>query len=188
MPLLDTIIDRIDRLAAGIGRIASWGVVAMVLVGAYNAVVRTLDREIGTDLSANTFLETSWYLFAIVFLLAVAWGVVEDRHVRVDIFFSRLSERSRARTNLAGTLLLLIPFCLFLLWAIALAALASWEVREASPDPGGLARWPIRAVPLFGVFLLLLAATSSMLKDVRTLRKERRADTGRTVATEVDDA
>lgn len=171
MSRLDTIIERTDRSIVLVGRTVALLVPIMVAVGAYNALVRTLDREVGTDLSSNTFLEIGWYLFALVFLLAAAWAVVEDRHVRVDVLSTRLSERNRIRVDLLGTLLLLIPFCLFLLWATLPSAIASFEVREMSPDPGGLPRWPLRFAPVLGVLLLLAAALSSALKDIRRLRQ-----------------
>ena len=49
-----------------------------------------------------------------------------------------------------------VHFCLFGLWVSMPTVLNSWAVREASPDPGGLPRYPLRTIiPL--TFALLTA-------------------------------
>lgn len=55
-----------------------------------------------------------WY--AALFLIASAYTLVEDGHVRVDVFYARFSERGKARANVIGTLLLGLPLCWVILW------------------------------------------------------------------------
>ncbi len=62
----------IDRLNVAIGRLVSWLTLAMVLIGAYNAVVRYLGGYLGHNLSSNAYLELQWYLFSVVFLLGAS--------------------------------------------------------------------------------------------------------------------
>ena len=54
-------------------------------------------------------------LFAAVVVLGAAWALRDDGHVRVDVLAQRFSPRTRAWVDLAGSLLLLLPFCGFLL-------------------------------------------------------------------------
>lgn len=172
-----SLAKRIDRLNELIGRGVSWLALLMVLVGAYNALARFVDRSFGTDLSSNTWLETQWYLFAAMFLFAASWGLQRNAHVRVDVLYSKLSTRGRAWTELLGTLLLMLPFCLFVLWAVWPTVVESWSIREMSPDPGGLARWPIRAAVPIAFALLFLQGVSVALTSLDTiLRGERNAD------------
>jgi TRAP-type mannitol/chloroaromatic compound transport system permease small subunit len=154
----------IDRASDLVGRGTAWLAVLMVLVGAYNAVGRYVGRFIGVNLSSNLYLELQWYLFSLLFLLAAAWGLKEDSHVRVDVFYARLSARTRGWINVAGLILLLIPFCAFTLWTSIPAVRNSWVVRETSPDPGGLARYPLKAVILVCFVLLLVQAVSELIK------------------------
>jgi TRAP-type mannitol/chloroaromatic compound transport system permease small subunit len=168
----------IDRLTGRIGRTASWLTVLTVLVAAGNALARYLGRLVGVPLSSNLWLELQWYLFSLVFLLAIAWAVERDAHVRVDVVSSRLSPRARAWIDLLGHLLLLFPFTLALLWATLPSVRASWAVRERSPDPGGLLRYPLKTVVPVALALLLLQGVSQVIKDLARLRGRLAAGTG----------
>ena len=160
----------IDRINEWIGRGIYWLTLFMVVIGAYNAIVRYLDRYTGLGLSSNTYLELQWYLYSIVFLLGAAYTLKHDAHVRVDVLFTRLGERGRAWINLLGTLLFLIPFCIFVLWTSWPTVSNSWAVREMSPDPGGLPRYLIKtAIPV--AFMLLFGQGISMaIKQIAILR------------------
>lgn len=160
----------IDRLNDLVGRAIRWLVAVMVLIGAYNAVARYLNRYTDTNLASNAYLEAQWYLFSLVFLLGAAYALKEDAHVRVDVIYGRLSPRGRAWIDLLGTVLFLIPFSVAMLWLSWPSVAASWAVREVSPDPGGLPRYPIKAVILVAFVLLLLQGVSELLKQVALLR------------------
>ncbi|MEM8934755.1 MAG: TRAP transporter small permease subunit [Acidobacteriota bacterium] len=116
------------------------------------------------------FLETQWYLFSVVFLLGASYTLRHDRHVRVDVFYGSLTPRRRALIDLVGTLLFLLPFCGFVLWSSWPAVANSWAVREASPDPGGLPRYPIKALILVAFTLLILQGLAEIVRRVAILR------------------
>ncbi|HSM17655.1 MAG TPA: TRAP transporter small permease subunit [Gemmatimonadales bacterium] len=160
----------IDRLTDKIGTMVSWLVVLMVLIGAYNAVARYLGRFLGANLSSNLYLELQWYLFSVLFLLGAAYALKQDAHVRVDVLLSRLSAKWRAWINILGTVLFLIPFTAFAIWLTWPAVRNSWAVHEASPDPGGLPRYPLKAVILLGLALLLLQGVAELIKEIAKLR------------------
>ncbi len=159
-----------DALSEWTGRIILWLVGVMVLIGAFNAVARYLGRFTGTHLSSNAYIELQWYLFSIVFLLGGAYALKHDAHVRVDLLYGRVGVRGRAWIDLLGTLLFLLPFSLLMLWLSWPSVAASWSVREVSPDPGGLPRYPIKAVILLGFALLVLQGAAEALKQIAILR------------------
>jgi TRAP-type mannitol/chloroaromatic compound transport system permease small subunit len=161
----------IDRVNAAIGRAVSWLTVALVLLAAGNALLRWAGRLLGRQLSSNLWLELQWYLFSVLFLLAIAWVMERDGHVRVDALATRLAPRTRRWIDLAGHLLLLFPFTLLLLWACWPSVRASWLVREGSPDPGGLPRYPLKAMVLLALLLVVLQGVSLVIKDAAALRR-----------------
>ena len=175
--------DAIDRVTGIVGRAAAWLALVMVLVGAFNAVARYLGRYIGINLSSNVYLELQWYLFSMLFLLGAAWVLRENAHVRVDVLYARVSTRAQSLINILGTLLLLVPFSAFVLWVSTPVVRSSWMIREGSPDPGGLPRYPLKALILVCFALLLLQAVSELIKEVHRYRnadvldaERRRAD------------
>jgi len=156
MNILLRLAKRVDQLSISFGRILAWLSVFMVLAGAFNALARYGGRALGSNLSSNGLLEAQWYLFALIFLLGAAPTLAANRHVRVDVFYGRLSLRHQALIDLLGCLLLLIPFCAFALITSLPFVESAWSVWEVSPDPGGLPRWPIKtAIPVaFGLLLI----------------------------------
>ncbi len=164
--LLSRAIDRINEV---IGRFVGWLTLAMVLIGAYNAVVRYLGGYLGRNLSSNAYLELQWYLFSLVFLFGASYTVKRNAHVRVDLVYGRLGERGRAWIDLVGTLVLMLPFTIFALWVSWPSVRNSWAVREVSPDPGGLARYPIKSVILLAFGLLILQGLSQAIRQVAVL-------------------
>jgi TRAP-type mannitol/chloroaromatic compound transport system permease small subunit len=160
----------IDSLSEWTGRIVYWLTLGMVLIGAFNALVRYLDRFTGLGISSNTYIELQWYLFSLVFLLGAAYALKHNAHVRVDVVYSRLSRKAKAWINLLGTVLFLIPFCVLILWTSWGSVSNAWAVREMSPDPGGLPRYPIKAAIPLGFALLLVQGVSVLIKQVAILR------------------
>lgn len=169
---MKTIADIIDGLSERIGTWVLWLTLAMVLVSAYNAVARHLGKWLGVTLTSNALNEAQWYLFSMVFLLGAGLALKRNSHVRVDVLFARLTPRQRAWINLLGGLFLLLPFCTWTLWVSWGPVVNSWHVRELSPDPGGLARWPIKLLIPVGLVLILLQGVAEILKEVAFLRGE----------------
>lgn len=163
----------IDRFTDVIGRVVAWLTLVMVLIAAFNAVARYAGRYLGVNLSSNAYLELQWYMFSVVFLLGAAYTLKQDAHVRVDVLYGRYSARTRAWIDTLGTLLLLLPFSGFMLWVSWPAVRNSWRIRETSPDPGGLARYPLKALLLACFVLLILQAISETIKNVQRLQQAR---------------
>lgn len=170
MPFLRRFSAAVDGLNDRIGAAIRWLALLMVLLGAYNAIARYLTKFTGVTLASNAFTELQWYFFSLIFLLGAAYGLRHDVHVRVDVLFARLSRKAQAWIDLAGTVLFLIPFSVLFLWVSWRPVMNSWSIRETSPDPGGLPRYPIKAVILLCFGLLLLQGLSHVVKQVEVLR------------------
>lgn len=169
MSALLRISAAIDWLNEQIGKMVGVLVLAMVGFGAFNALARYAGRFTETQLSSNAFIELQWYLFSLIFLLGAAYTLKRDQHVRVDVLYGRLGPRAKAGVDLAGTVLFLIPFCVFALWVSFPTVKNSWAVWEVSPDPGGLPRWPIKTAILISFALVLLQGFSQLIKHLNAV-------------------
>lgn len=148
------------------GRAVSWLTLAMVLV--YFAVV--LLRYL-FSMGSIALQESVTYLHAMVFMLAAAWTLTQDAHVRVDIFYSRWSQRRKDWINLAGSLLLLLPVATFILMASIGFVSESWRVRETSAQPGGLAYvYLLKSLILVMSVQLLLQSLAQAIQLIARLR------------------
>lgn len=159
----------IDRLSEGLGWVTLGLTLIMVAVGAYNAISRYLGRFIGVNLSSNLYIEVQWYLFSLIFLLGAAYVLKRGEHVRVDILYGRLSRRGKAWIDLLGTLLLLLPLCAVIVIYSLPSVINSWKIKEGSSDPGGLDRYPLKAMLIVAFMLLALQGISEVIKQMAIL-------------------
>lgn len=164
MNALIAVSRAIDRLTAFVGKSVAWLILASVLVSAVNAIVRKT-----FDMSSNAWLELQWYLFGAVFMLAAAWTLQKNEHVRVDIVSGFFSARVRNWIDLLGHLLVLVPFTLLMLKLLVPYVIHSFEIQEYSPNAGGLILWPAKALLLGGFLLLFLQAVSEIIKRASIL-------------------
>lgn len=137
----------------------------MIGVGVWNVLGRYIGNAIGQNLSSNALIETQWYLFDLVFLLGAAYTLQHNEHVRVDVFYDRWNKRRQAMANLFGTLVFLLPFSVLVIYFSWGSVLQSWAVRETSPDPGGLARYPIKSMIIVSFLLLIAQGISDAIKN-----------------------
>lgn len=155
----------IDTLNTKVGKLTTWLILITTLISAGNAIVRKM-----FDTSSNALLEVQWYIFAGVFLLGAAYGLLQNSHVRIDFISSRLSARTRNWIDVVGIVVALIPFCMlsiYLSWPLFVQA---YQSGEMSQNAGGLIRWPAYALIPAGFFLLMLQGISEMIKRLAFLK------------------
>ena len=164
--MLQSLADNIDRFNALIGRTIAWLTLGMVIV-TFLVVLLRYAFSIGWI----SMQESVTYMHALVFMLGAAYALQKDKHVRVDIFYQRLSPRTRAWINLLGSLLLLIPFCLFIAWSSLDYVANSWSLLEGSREAGGLPGVFLlkTCIPAMAV-LMLLQGVSAILHSIVLLR------------------
>jgi TRAP-type mannitol/chloroaromatic compound transport system permease small subunit len=165
MAALRALARLIDALNDRVGRGTAWLTTGMVLLTAYDTMMRYVFQR-----GSIALQELEWHLFGVVFLLGAGYTLKEDAHVRVDILYTRFGARGRAWVNLIGTAVALLPFCALVIWSTRNFVLNSWNIREFSPDPGGLpARYILKAVIPLGFFLVALQGISEALKSLAAL-------------------
>ena len=161
-------LDFINKVAAIIAR---WSVLIMLSLGLWNVIGRYLGSAIGHNLSSNGLIEGQWYLFDVVFLLGLGWTLQKQDHVRVDVMQGNWSKKRKAKVELFGTLLLLLPFTFGIIILSLEPALQSWIINEISPDPNGLPRYWIKTLIPFGFLILMLQGIAEAIKNWAHLRK-----------------
>lgn len=152
--MVEKFCNNIDALNVRIGQLAAWLVLMMVLITFLVVVLRY-----GFNFGRISLQEFITYLHAFVFMLAGAYTLKHNEHVRVDIFYQDMSLRNRAKVDLFGTLFLLLPFACFILWVSFDYVFNSWKLLEGSREAGGLPFVYIlkTLIPLMAILLFLQA-------------------------------
>ena len=100
----------IDRVNEFIGKWVSWLILLAILVSAGNAIIRK-----AFNMSSNAWLELQWYLFGAAFLLAAAYTLRQNEHIRIDIVYGMFSRRTQHWIDLFGHVFFLMPFVILMI-------------------------------------------------------------------------
>jgi TRAP-type mannitol/chloroaromatic compound transport system permease small subunit len=155
----------IDRLNTLIGRSVMWLILLAVVISTVNAIVRK-----AFDISSNMWLEMQWQLFGCVFMLAAAYTLLVNEHIRIDIVHARFHKAVRNWIELIGHVLFLLPFTILMLvdgWPFFLR---SYLGNEQSFNSGGLPQWPAKLLVPLGFLLLFIQAISEIIKRIAVMQ------------------
>jgi TRAP-type mannitol/chloroaromatic compound transport system permease small subunit len=155
----------IDAASGFLGRSVMWLILLAILVSAGNAVVRK-----AFDISSNAWLELQWYLFGWAFLVAAAYTLQRNEHIRIDIVSNALSKRVRNWIDLLGHIFMLLPFTVLMVYLSWPFFFRTWRSGEMSGSAGGLIIWPGRLAILAGFTILLVQAVSELIKRIAIMR------------------
>lgn len=157
---MNALISKLERFIDWTGRSVSWLTLLMVIITFIVVVLRY-----AFDIGWIALQESVTYLHAMVFLIGASWAMQQEAHVRVDIFYSRMTARNRALVDLIGSILMLLPVMLFITWVSWEYVIDSWDVLEGSREAGGLP-----AVFLLKTLILVMSAMLIMQGLVQIVR------------------
>jgi TRAP-type mannitol/chloroaromatic compound transport system permease small subunit len=156
----------IDSAVRFAGFLAVSALVVLVLLVAYDALSRYLFSS-----GSIALQELEWHLFDIVIMLAIAYTLKVNSHVRVDIFYENYSKKSRAWINLMAQILFIIPFSFLILYVGSEFVMLSFSQMEGSTDPGGLPyRFIVKSLMPLAFLLLILQSLQEILKAFKVLK------------------
>ena len=163
--MLQTFADFIDAFIDRIGRAVSWLTLAMVLITFLVVVLRYVFNSGWIALQ-----ESISYLHALVFLIGASYTLKYNEHVRVDIFYQTLGVKGQAWIDFLGSLFILLPVMVFIIWISWDYILDSWRVLETSREAGGLPGvYLLKSVILIMAGLLVLQAIALILRSLNKL-------------------
>lgn len=160
--VVSKLLNAIDALTIKTGQFIAWLTLVMVLISFFIVVLRY-----GFNIGWIAMQESVLYMHAMVFMLGAAYTLKSDGHVRVDIFYQKMSVRNKAKVNLFGTLFFLLPVSIFILSISFDYVAQSWRILEKSSEPGGLAFVYLnKSLLLLLPFTFILQAIAEILRNI----------------------
>ena len=156
----------IDWINESIGKAVGWLILISIFVSAGNAVI----RKIAPAYSSNAWLELQWYLYGAAFMMAAAYTLKQNEHIRIDILYGMWSRKTQHRIDLFGHIFFLLPFVALMVWLLIPYVTKSFHSGEHSSNSGGLILWPAKALLLIGFGQLLAQAVSEIVKKIAVMR------------------
>ena len=155
-----------DKFADIIGYFTAFVMVLMILNVTYDVVMRYFFNT-----GSIAMQEMEWHLFSVIILLGISYTLKEDGHVRVDIIYDRLTDKQKARINMAGVVLFILPVALLIGIESIPYVVESFSSNEQSGDPGGLPyRWIVKSLIPLSFFLLIITAIGFFIKNLNVYK------------------
>jgi len=142
----------IDALNRSIGRTTAWLAAVMIVVQFAIVLLRYV-----FGIGVLVLQESLTYMFSMLFMLGAGYTLLQDGHVRVDIFYRTAKVKSNALVDFLGSVFFLIPCCGLILIISQPYVAASWAVLEGSKETSGIPGVFLlkSLIPVFAILLLL---------------------------------
>ncbi len=124
--------------------------------------------------SSIAMQEMEWHLFSVMFLLGISYALNDESHVRVDFIYDNLSHKKKALINILGTIFMLIPFSMLIVYGSYEFVYDAYLYDEISGDPGGLThRWIIKFMIPFSFAILIISSIGYIIKNINLFKANR---------------
>jgi TRAP-type mannitol/chloroaromatic compound transport system permease small subunit len=142
----------IDSLSTWVGKAFAWLILLLTLGVSYEVMVRYVFRA-----PTTWAFDVSYISYGAMFLMAGAYTLVRNQHVRADMLYRNWPPRMQAALDLTLFILFFLPAVAAFIYSGWNYAQMSIRFREVSIfSPAGVPVFPLKAlIPLTGVFLLL---------------------------------
>ncbi|MBP7741780.1 MAG: TRAP transporter small permease subunit [Aliarcobacter sp.] len=155
-----------DKFADAIGYFTAFIMVLMILNVTYDVIMRYFFNT-----GSIAMQEMEWHLFSVIILLGISYTLKEDGHVRVDLIYDRLSNKKKAKINMVGVALFILPVALLIGVESIPYVIESFNSNEQSGDPGGLQyRWIVKSLIPLSFFLLIITAIGFFIKNLNVYK------------------
>jgi TRAP-type mannitol/chloroaromatic compound transport system permease small subunit len=154
----------LEAFVDGVGRVASWLVLGVVALLFLQIPMREFahfgHREVN---------DAGQVLHAIVFMVGAGYAMRWNGHVRVDIFYNRLSPRGKALIDLIGTIAFLLPWLIMVAWYSLPIVANSWRELEEFADTRTPGYFILKTQLIVFATLVAIQGLANIIRDVRTL-------------------
>lgn len=159
--------DAIDKFVQRIGMTVAWAYVLLVLVIMLQVILR---KGFASGLIALE--ELQWHLYSIGVMFGLSYAQTTNSHIRVDLFYSRLRNRTKRLIEVISIPTMVLPFIVIIFMQSMDFVAEAYRVNESSEAPSGLPwRWLIKGVIPVSFALLGLAVISRFIRDITLLIK-----------------
>ncbi|MDE1463801.1 TRAP transporter small permease subunit [Spartinivicinus poritis] len=147
------------------GEVISWAYAVLMVVIILQVILRK-----GFSSGLIILEELQWHLYAIGFMFGMAYSQVMNSHIRVDLFYSRFSNKTKHIIEIIGLLCFVLPF-ISIIFIHSLDFVAdSWRINERSAAPAGLPfRWVIKSIIPIAFSLLAITVVTRIYHETYLL-------------------
>ena len=156
-----------DWICEKVGRATMYLVFAMMFILILSFVTRNI-----INFPLIWIIEMAQFIITAYYILGGSYSMITDDHVRMDLFYGRLSERGKAKMD-AFTSIFLIFYLVILFYGSITSLQYTIQTKQKLFTAWAPYVWPIKSLMLIGILLMLLQAIAMFFKNIEKIKNKR---------------
>jgi TRAP-type mannitol/chloroaromatic compound transport system permease small subunit len=157
-------VKYVDYVSIKFGRLAMYLIFLMMATLLLSSVTRTI-----LNIPLSWCVEMAQFTLAAYYIMGGAYSLHMDDHVRMDLFYGRYSDKTKAKIDVWTNVFLVFYLCTLLIGSISSLEYAI-EYNQRKFSQWNPSMIPIKIIMLFGIVLMLLQSISVFFKDLAKAR------------------
>ena len=164
---ISSYVKYVDLICEKVGRFVMYWVFFMMFLLILSFVTRNI-----INYPLMWIIEMAQFTITAYYLLGGGYSMITDDHVRMDLFYGRLSEKGKAKMDIFTSFFLIFYLILLFLGSIT-SLIYTIETKQKLFTAWAPYVWPIKTLMLLGILLMLLQAFSTLFKDIANLKEKK---------------
>jgi TRAP-type mannitol/chloroaromatic compound transport system permease small subunit len=166
-------LDKIEGAYEKMTKILGYILFVVMLLMTFNVFYDVVARYV-FNTGSIAMQEMEWHFFAILILIGMSYALMEEAHVRVDVLYDSWSVRRKAKINMMGAIIFILPLSLLIATNSIDFVMESFTSHEISGDPGGLHyRWIVKALIPASFWLLIFFDFGYFVKNFNIYKRDK---------------
>ncbi|MBG76262.1 MAG: hypothetical protein CFH22_00134 [Alphaproteobacteria bacterium MarineAlpha5_Bin12] len=157
--IISLYVNFVDWLCIKVGRITMYTVFLMMFILVLSFVTRNI-----INIPLIWIIEMAQFIITGYYLLGGGYSMITNDHVRMDLFYSKLSDRNKAKMDLFTSIFLVFYLVCLLIGSIT-SLIYTIDTNQRLFTAWAPYVWPIKTIMFFGILLMLLQSISMIFKD-----------------------
>ena len=160
-------VSIVDSICERVGRFVMYGIFLMMFLLILSFITRNI-----INFPLMWIIEMAQFTITAYYLLGGGYSMLTNDHVRMDLFYGKLSKRGKAKMDIF-TSFFLIFFLAILFFGSITSLIYTIETKQKLFTAWAPYVWPIKSLMLLGILLMLLQAFSTLFKDIANLKNKK---------------
>ena len=162
--IISSYVIIVDSICDRVGRFVMYGVFVMMFLLILSFITRNI-----INFPLMWIIEMAQFTITAYYLLGGGYSMLADDHVRMDLFYGKLSRKGKAKMDIV-TSVFLIFFLSILFFGSITSLIYTIETKQKLFTAWAPYVWPIKSLMLLGILLMLLQAFSTLFKDIAKVK------------------
>ena len=157
--IISLYVKLIDWVCVKVGRFTMYTLFLMMFILVLSFVTRNI-----INIPLIWIIEMAQFIITAYYLLGGGYSMITGEHVRMDLFYSKLSEKNKAKMDMFTSVFLVFYLVVLLIGSYS-SLTYTIDTNQRLFTAWAPYVWPIKTIMLFGILLMLLQSFSMFFKD-----------------------